>query len=310
MKKYIIYIIILFMLFISSIKADTTLNLDNKIIEFPSIENYSLQGFTVVKDSLFIVLNGYDDKVSKIIVYDLKTYKIIKEYDYSSLGHANDVTYNSKNNTIYVLAGGGSNEVYLFNGDNFLYIDKLTIELPARSITYIDDGDIYAIRTVATGFKLNSDLKLENKLPFIVGMNIKSEVGRQGWSYYNGYIYYSNWSWIRLGGDGSNIVFIYDLSGNLVDTLYTEKDIGEIEDIAFYDNMMILGFNGYDDKIMFYEVDIPEIPIKEEVIVSNTVDDDIDIENTDNKYYVIGFSILFLFIISFIFLIFLKKKNK
>lgn len=308
MKKVIFYIIILFMLFFSTVKAEETLNLDKKIIEFPSVENYSLQGFTVVKDNLFMVLNGYDDKVSKIIVYDLKNYNKIKEYDFGSLGHANDVTYNSKNNIIYVLAGGGSNEVYLFNGTDFLYIDKLNLELPARSITYIEDSDMYAIRTVATGFKLDNELKLKSKVPFIFGMNIKSEVGRQGWSYYNGYIYYSNWSWIRLGGDGSNIIFIYDLNGSFVDTLYTKNDIGEIEDIAFYNDTMILGFNGYNDKIMFYELNVPEI-FKEESYINDNMDESYEIE-TDINYQMYYLSGLVIIVLVIILIIILRKKNK
>ena len=33
---------------------------------------------------------------------------------------------------------------------------------------------------------------------------------------YNDFIYYCNWSWIRMGGDGSNTILIYDLDGKFV----------------------------------------------------------------------------------------------
>lgn len=304
MKKYFIYIISLFILSLSVVKADITLNMSKPIIEFPSIDNYSLQGFTVDENNLFIVLNGYDDMVSKIIVYDLESYKILKNFDYESLGHANDVTYDSKRKLIYVLAGGGSNLVYLFN-TNYEYVKSLELDLPARSLTYIPDEDIFAIRTVTTGYKLNNELKLITNFPFIVGMNIRNDIGRQGWSYYNGYIYYSNWSWKRLGGDGSNFIFIYDMQGNKRDILYTKDDIGEIEDIAFYKNKMILGFNGYDNKIKFYEEDIPEVPILTEE--SSTDDEEIE-ENTDsnNNLSVLVYVLGGIFVLFIVFLI-IKK---
>lgn len=307
MKKYFNYILILFILAISVVKAEVMLNIDKPIIEFSSIDNYSLQGFTVVDKYLFMILNGYDDMVSKIIVYDLDSYKMVKSYDFESLGHANDVTYNSKNELIYVLAGGGSNLVYIFNKD-FEYVESLELELPGRSITYIPDSDTFALRTVMNGYKLNNNLKLITKLPFIVGMNIRNDIGRQGWSYYNGFIYYSNWSWKRLGGDGSNFIFVYDMEGNNRDILYTKADIGEIEDISFYDNKMILGFNGYDNKIKFYEEDIPEVPpVVEEVSVDEEETNDDTIVESNKKYNILIYVICGIFVLVTIYLI---KKNK
>ena len=46
-----------------------------------------------------MILEGYDDTKSIIKVYDLRTNNEIISYDFPSLGHANDVTYNKNNNT-------------------------------------------------------------------------------------------------------------------------------------------------------------------------------------------------------------------
>lgn len=302
MKKYIFYIIILSVLFLNKVNANDILNLNEPVIEFPSIDNYSLQGFTTTDKYLFMVLNGYDDQKSMIKVYNLNDYTLVSSYDYESLGHANDVTYNSNNKMIYVLAGGGSNSLFEFDSIDFKYTRTIELELPGRSITYMDDSNTYAIRTVTNGFKLDKDLKLYNKMPFIVGMNIKNDLGRQGWAYYNEHIYYSNWSWIRLGGDGANIIFVYDDKGKNVDVLYTDKNIGEIEDIAFYNDKMILGFNGYDDKIKFYMIDVPEINNVQEDI-ETSLEENTNNDNDINKkiiYLVSGIGVIICVILSII----------
>ena len=227
MKKVLLYIFI----FISTlffniwVYADTTLELKEPVIVFDKIAHYGLQGYTVAKDKLFVVLEGYDDTKSIIKVFDLNTYKEILSYEYGSLGHANDVTYNSKNNKIYVIASSGSDKVFIFNGDTFKYEDTIRIGLPVRSITYIEDYDRYAVRLIGTGYLYKNDFTLVSKFPFIVGMNLSSEVGRQGWTYYKGLIYYANWSWVSQGGTGTNALFIYDLDGNKYTSIYTDESI-------------------------------------------------------------------------------------
>lgn len=270
LRYIIVFIICLFLNY--NVYADNTIILNEPVIQFNKIKNYTLQGYTVVRDKLFMVLEGHNDTKSIIKVYDLNTYKEILSYEYGSLGHANDVTYNSKNNKIYVIASSGSDLVYEFNGDTYLYEKSFNIGLPVRSITYIDKYDRYAVRTVASGFMYNNEFKLKSKFPFIVGMNFSTEVGRQGWTYYNDLIYYASWSWVKHGGDGTNILFVYDLSGTKLDSIYTSNDIGEIEGIDFYNNKMVLGFNGYDDTVKFYLSDIPIVEIPEEEIIVKEVE--------------------------------------
>ena len=308
MKKIYISLFILFSSFIFSnyVYADDTLVLDKPVIQFKKIKNYTLQGYSVVKDKLFIVLVSNDDSRSIIKVYDLNNYKEILSYEYGSLGHANDVTYNSKTNLIYVLASSGSDEVFTFNGDTFYYQGSFNIGLPVRSITYINDLDKYAVRTVSTGFIYNKNFKLNNKLPFIVGMNFSTELGRQGWTYYNELIYYANWSWVRLGGDGANIIYVYNLEGKKISNIYTSNDIGEIEGVDFYNNKMILGFNGYDNTIKFYLSNIPEIEniVEEEEVLEETK---IVKKKNYELYIFLGIAIL---VIVIVLVIILRHKKK
>lgn len=262
MKKFLFWIIMLFIFSINLVNAENLLDLGEPIIEFPQESGYNLQGFTVVNNYLFAVLIDDNDTNSQIIVYNLNTYKLDKSYKYSSLGHANDVTYNKNNNLIYILEAGGSKIINVFDGKTFLFKEQIETSIPLRSITYIEDYDWYAGRMVTAGYKFDNNFNLVSNIPFILGMNLKNDIGRQGWSYYNEHIYYSNWSWVRFGGDGANIIYVYDLKGNRVDYYYTKNNIGEIEDIAFYNDKMILGFNGYDGINRFYLSNIPDIVVK------------------------------------------------
>lgn len=303
MKK-VVFFIILFLSFNSFVFAQEII-LTNKIIELEEIKGYGLQGFTTTDKYLFAVLVGENDSKSIIKVFDLKTYEEIKEIKGSSLGHANDVTFNSKNNRIYILASSGSSKMFEFDAEQFSYIQTIDLGMPARSITYIDDEDRYAIRLITSGFLTDSSFIFE-KFPFILGMNAEYDVGRQGWAYYNKFIYYANWSWVRRGGTGDNTIIIYDLNGNRIDKLVTDSSTGEIEDIAFYNSKMILGFNGYDHKIKFYLEDIPPIEQKEEAL---TIEQD-DIKKTDNNgYYIFILCVLIIFV-PFIYYFIRKKTSK
>lgn len=306
MKKVFFKTLLILLFFtINTVYAEKTLVLDNPVISFKKIDNYVLQGFTTVDNYLFMILEGYDDTKAIIKVYDLDTFKEVKSYEYGSLGHSNDVTYNRKNNKIYVIASSGSDVVYTFNGDSFLYEDQFEIGLPIRSITYVDEDDIYAVRTVSVGFKYDSKFNLISKVPFVIGLNFSADLGRQGWAYYNKYIYYANWSWVRLGGDGANIIYVYDLSGRRKDTLYTENNIGELEDVAFYNNKMVLGFNGYDKNIKFYMIDIPDT---EDKILDNTKNE-VNVDKVDSCNYIWIFLLFFSILsIGFIFIISKRKR--
>ena len=73
----------------------------------------------------------------------------------------------------------------------------------------------------------------------------------------------------------------------------------------FYNNKMLLGFNGYDDNINFYLTDIPkvEIPKEEEVVEAPIVK-----KKNYNIYIFIGIG-RGLFVLVIIFIIFRHKKK-
>ncbi len=266
MKK-ICLIIFLLCSFIIRVNALISFELKDPFISFDKEEDFNLQGFTTVDNKLFCVFIDPNDSKSRIKIFDLDTNKLIKSFDYTSLGHANDVAYNSKENKIYVLHGAGKKELHVFDGKTFEYIEDKQTSIPLRSFTYIDDKDLYAGRSISVGFYFDNNYQMVQKVPFIMGLNFTSDVAKQGWTYHKGMLYYSTWSWIRKGGNGTNTIYVYSLSGDARDKIITEGNIGELEDVDFYDEKIILGINTYDNHVQFYKYDIPEIKkiVKEEI---------------------------------------------
>jgi len=136
---------------------------------------------------------------------------------------------------------------------------------------------------------------------------LKSSIARQGWAYYEGYIYYTNWSWERFGGDGKSFIYVYNLKGKRMEYLLIKQDIGEIEDVAFINGKMLLGFNGNDGKAIFYLEKIPEL--EEEVEEDDYVIVEDKEENFLDHNLVFMVIIIILLIILFSYLIKNRKKG-
>lgn len=257
MKKIIYFLIIVFG-FSFKVNAQELI-IKNKVISFPSVKGYGLQGFTTTNKYLVCILVNNNDTKAILKIYSLDNYQEVKTIYYESLGHANDVTYNAKENKLYIIENG-TPKIFVFDAESFSFIEEINTSLPIRSLTYLSDYDLYAGRVFTTGYFFNNDFTLKKHTPFIVGMNASIDVGRQGWSYYKDKIYYSSWSWIRKGGDGTNKIYVYSLQGEKLDEITTNNQIGELEGVSFINDQMILGFDGYGKNISFYLEEIPPLP--------------------------------------------------
>ena len=74
--------------------------------------------------------------------------------------------------------------------------------------------------------------------------------------------------------------------------------------MAFYNNKMVLGFNGYDNQIKFYMIDVPNT---QQVILDKTKNE-VNIEKVDNSNYIWIF-LLFFSVLTIGFVIISKRKR-
>ena len=303
-RHYLLYLGIIGLFFISKIVFAQEITLTNEIIHFDKYKDFDLQGFTVTDKYLVAILISDDENESIIKVYDKENFTEIKSIYGGSLGHANDITYNNENNLLYVI-DNGNKDVHLFEATSLKYLKTIESDITLRSLTYVEDKDYFVARNFTTGYILDSDLKLVSQKPFIIGLNVSSNIARQGWAYWQDKIYYATWSWIRMGGDGTSTIYVYNLKGNKLDELKIAKEAGELVDVAFMDDMILLGFNGYDNYVSFYLEKLDDKPTE---LVLEQPDEKIEDEKTLVKrkpYGLVGLVLLFL-----ISLFIIRKKAK
>ena len=283
------------------------ITLTNEIIHFNKYKDFDLQGFTVTDKYIVAVLISDDENESIIKLFDKKTFMEVNSIYGGSLGHANDVAYNTNNNLIYVI-DNGNKDVHLFDANTLEYIKTIKSDIELRSLTYINDKGYFLARNITTGYILDDNLKLIKEKPFIWGLNISSKVARQGWAYWKDKLYYATWSWIRMGGDGTNTIYVYDLNGRKENELVIDKDAGELEDVAFLDDNILLGFNGYDNYVAFYLEKI-EPNEKRTILEINDEDEILETDKKNNYSYgiILGIILLLIIIMS---LFCLKKKSR
>lgn len=188
------------------------------------------------KYAYFAVNNGY----TTILKYDTKTWKIKDKSASMYLSHANDMTYNSKTNTIVVANNSPDYKTITFIDPDTLQITGTKqIKQKIYSITYNEKRNQYVVGISGTyDFAiLNSKFKLVEKVK-----GYKSGYLRQGCDSDDDYIYF-----VQSGG-GGNLIVVYNWNGELIDTISLDKSL-EIENIFHVDNVFFITLHYYGNYV-------------------------------------------------------------
>ena len=157
-----------------------------------------------------------------ILKYDMRTWKRVdKATGMNVLGHANDMTYNSKRNWIVVANNAPEyNILTVINADSLEIVSTVTIKLEVYSIAYNPDRDIYVVGISGSyNFAfLDSTFKVVKKFK---GQD--TGYTRQGCDCDENYIYFA-----QSGGD--NAVVVYDYAGKYVD-IFSLGNSDEVENL-------------------------------------------------------------------------------
>ena len=193
--------------------------------------------------------------IDKVVVYDKNTLEYVNAYHFDNLGHANDMTYNSKTNEIIVVSDTSKTLVIIdantFHQKNIIEINITESSSAPRSIAYDKNNDKYYVYYNDHSFYiLNSNYELENSFQ-LTSYN-------QGAGIYDNYLYTVLW----ISGTNQNYIRVYDLNTKQLVKQYFKDDANyhELEGIEFDENgKMILGFNNPENKISFYSLDFDAI---------------------------------------------------
>ena len=188
-----------------------------------------------ITDKYFVVIHTDTTEARKNHVNFLnkKDFSLKKSISLD-LGHANGVTWDSKNNEILVVDG---KKVHRINASTFEYIGTKTIT-DAKDKQYNSSGIAYdaqnnrfyasssdKIRTVTSGYKIYNYLSSDHTLT-------NQDIG-----YYNGYIYRVLWA--ESGGKNqgfsvdSNVLLQFAADGSSYAAYYINNPACEMESVAF-----------------------------------------------------------------------------
>ena len=216
-----------------------------------------LQGFTLAKDKLvFHASNNSTPNMGLLSTYNGASYQMSYKNDYSTTAHGNDITYNSNTNKVLLLV---NKEIYEYNGDTITYEKRYTTrdkgDLLYTALGYDSKHDHYYALNDTVLYVLNS------KFEKIYSFDITALGIYQGLEYHNGYVYMTTAEYTCPNKyqlycnqkKYSSIVYVYNAKfnndgtpskdfGKLVEKLYVDKAIGELESVSFNNNQMILGY--------------------------------------------------------------------
>ena len=215
------------------------------------------QGGCIAGDS--IIFGAYYDntKLNPAYVYDVKlqTGNIVNQNTNNSFGHCNDMTYNSKNNTI-VIAGADNGSkpypIYVLDRNTLTVSNEITPSVNISSICYNPDDDVYY------GIGFNALYTFNSNFEVIETATVDTEnYTFQGIAYHNGYIFNLN--------STTDSVDIFDTNGNIYKSIPINYDssIAELEFCDFYNNVLYIGIAAiYEPFMMLYQSAIANVNTK------------------------------------------------
>ena len=315
MKKYFL-LLILFLIPISvfaknnannliGLKKElmTKIELEKVVSLDKSVGAIAVQNMKYTNKYIFITQSTYGEGIREnpIIVLDRETNKVVKELSYN-IGHGNDITYNNRTREIMFLKSL-TDEVLIccFDYDTLEHTRDIKVEgiSKAYALSYNLDNNSYYIGAGDKGYILDGLFQL------VSSFDIKSNQTIQSFSYYNGFLYYSNYEAGFPNGyqtvyDGvfnpyDSIVYVFDINGKYIKGFYIPPINGEpteLEGISFYNGEAYFVFNNwYSGKIDIYKYKGDLLPLKNNKNIKNDeliLDNFKDMASNNTLMYVIS----------------------
>lgn len=184
------------------------------------------------------------------------------------VGHGNGATWDSRRNQIVIVDGVTK---HYFDANTGEFIEDFSEGMFATGIAYDADDDWY-IQTSSSN-EISGRI-LDNRFNLLMTFDAGHGLVNQDVAYNDGHIYRIGWGgcWYfeinskkdaaaycrRYFGEGSNVIYDFDMNGDFVKAYYINKGFGELESMAFgEDGTPYLLFNGKPDVTHYavYRVD-------------------------------------------------------
>lgn len=202
------------------------------------ITSYSaVQGACTDENYAYFAL---DNGKTTLLKYRLPDFELVKRTTYSTIGHANDMTYNPKTHQLIVANNCPDYKTVTFIDPNTLKItgsQKLSHNI--YCIAYNENTDKYIV-----GISGGYDFAILDKNFKTTAIHKGHNSGyiRQGCDADKNYIYFAQ------SGGGQNVIVVYNYSGQLIDII-SIKMPHEIENIFHTKSTMYLSLFQYTNTV-------------------------------------------------------------
>lgn len=225
----------------------------------------SIQSLAIT-DKYFVAVqaNTVNENTGWIVATDLKnpSSKPAWKVKYN-VGHGNGATWDSRRDKIVVV--NGATKLY-FDADNGKFLNEVTKGPAASAIAYDADDDWYI---QANGADKISGRILDSDFNQLKTFDASHRLVSQDIAYHDGYIYRIAWGGCdylktrkkndadaaycnKYFGEGSNVIYAFDMNGDFLEAYYIDKGFGELESMAFSkDGTPYLLFNGKPDNVHY-----------------------------------------------------------
>ena len=160
---------------------------------------------------VYLCMRNSDDTATVISKHDIQTGERVMHSEPLDLGHANDATFDTKNNRIVVAHGTSQGRIVsLINPDTLELIEDINIPVAAGAISYNAKRDCYA--SSSGGKTLNI---LSSEFQLLKGFTRTDNTGytAQGMGSDDDYLFFP------MSGKSDNILVVYNWEGQYVTTI-------------------------------------------------------------------------------------------
>jgi len=282
-KKFLSFVLILIVLIfpfsVSALSKEEMQSVSyQKVFEFVRPSGYaSFQGMIITDQYIVLAAIKDDSSNTALFVFDKGTYQLaelennpIIDYNF---GHANDMAYNSETHEIYII---NNNIIHVLDDQSFQEKDSITLSKGFVGIAYDDSTQQFFFRDASSAYICSDAMGILKSFP------TPTNLTRQAISVFDQHYYYTAYENGAVNSyqsvydgvleAGSNLIYVYDFDGNLVNTLYLSPGYGELEAMEFDDGIPYLLFNDFSNsKAVIYRPSFDE-----EVSLSFSVEVDND----------------------------------
>ncbi|MBP3348401.1 MAG: hypothetical protein J6L92_06530 [Clostridia bacterium] len=191
------------------------------------------QGAASDGEYAYFVIRHVEDTDTYIHKCDLKTGEVVAISEALSLGHANDMTFDTKNNRLIVSQGTATGDIVsIINPDTLELIENVTVEKKIGSITYDAVNDRYFAGRGGKNLMIyDSSFNLVSAVTF----EKNAKYTAQGMGSDNDYVYFP------MSGTKDNIIEVYNFAGEKVTTIKVE-DSFESESFFWVNNKYYINY--------------------------------------------------------------------